>query len=107
MTTFLSWTLAGAAALVFAAIRGADPRDSASLEAQLSCDPRHVSGLQSLSHVRIGVPRIAEAPISWECRLFRLLDISVGNVSVIDRRQDQLQRAALRADHNVDAARVS
>ncbi len=51
----------GDAALVFAAIGGADPRDAVSIQMQMQCDNARGRGLESLAHVRIGVPRIAMA----------------------------------------------
>jgi len=49
------------AAIVFAAIGGADPRDAVSIQMQMQCDNGRGRGLESLAHVRIGVPRIAMA----------------------------------------------
>lgn len=49
------------AALVFAAIGGADPRDAVSIQTQMLCDNARGRGLETLAHVRIGVPRIAMA----------------------------------------------
>jgi amidase len=49
------------AILVIAAIGGADPRDAVSIQMQMQCDRTRGRGLESLAHVRIGVPRIAMA----------------------------------------------
>jgi flavin reductase (DIM6/NTAB) family NADH-FMN oxidoreductase RutF len=43
--------------------------------------PAHVSepravGLKLTPSTIVGIPRIAEAPISWECRLFKILEFS-------------------------------
>ncbi|MBY0511519.1 MAG: hypothetical protein K2P94_15375 [Rhodospirillaceae bacterium] len=49
------------AKLVFDIIGGADARDAVSMQTQALCDNRRGAGLESLSHIRIGVPRIAMA----------------------------------------------
>lgn len=69
--------------------------------------PAHVSepeavGLTLAPSTMIGVPRIAESPISWECRLFRLLDISTqraivfGEILAMNFRDDLLDEERLR-----------
>jgi flavin reductase (DIM6/NTAB) family NADH-FMN oxidoreductase RutF len=69
--------------------------------------PAHVSepeavGLTLAPSTTVRVPRIVEAPISWECRLFRILDITAqraivfGEILAMNFRDDLVDEEKLR-----------
>jgi 2-nitrobenzoate nitroreductase len=84
--------------------------DEPILERAVQCGsdfPSHVSepeavGLTLASSTMVKVPRIAEAPISWECRLFRILDITnqraivFGEILAMYFREDLIDQEKLR-----------
>jgi 2-nitrobenzoate nitroreductase len=84
--------------------------DEPILERAVQCGsdfPSHVSepeavGLTLASSTMVKVPRIAEAPISWECRLFRILDITnqraivFGEILAMYFREDLIDEEKLR-----------
>jgi 2-nitrobenzoate nitroreductase len=84
--------------------------DEPILERAVQCGsdfPSHVSepeavGLTLAPSTMVKVPRIAEAPISWECRLFRILDITnqraivFGEILAMYFREDLIDQEKLR-----------
>jgi flavin reductase (DIM6/NTAB) family NADH-FMN oxidoreductase RutF len=84
--------------------------DEPILERAVRCGtdfPPHVSepeavGLTLAPSTLVKVPRIADAPISWECRLFRILDISkqraivFGEILGMHFREDLIDEEKLR-----------
>jgi 2-nitrobenzoate nitroreductase len=84
--------------------------DEPILERAVQCGsdfPSHVSepdavGLTLAPSTMVKVPRIAEAPISWECRLFRILDITnqraivFGEILAMYFREDLIDEEKLR-----------
>ncbi|OVZ66565.1 flavin reductase [Pigmentiphaga sp. NML030171] len=86
--------------------------DEAIVDQAVQCGsdfPAHVSEAEAVGFTlapctAVRVPRIAEAPISWECRLFRILDISTqraivfGEILAMNFRDDLLDEQALRVD---------
>jgi flavin reductase (DIM6/NTAB) family NADH-FMN oxidoreductase RutF len=69
--------------------------------------PEHLSEAEAVGFklapcAMVGTPRIAEAPISWECRLFRILDVTsqraivFGEILAMDFRDDLLDEDRLR-----------
>jgi flavin reductase (DIM6/NTAB) family NADH-FMN oxidoreductase RutF len=88
--------------------------DESTVDKAVQCGsdfPAHVSeaeavGLTLEASTAVLVPRIAESPISWECRLFRTLDISAqrtivfGEIVAMNFRDDLLDEERLRV--NVD-----
>ncbi len=86
--------------------------DEPILERAVRCGtdfPGHISeaeavGLTLTPSVAVAVPRITEAPIAWECRLFKLLDLSkersivFGEIVGMYFRADLLNEETLRVD---------
>jgi 2-nitrobenzoate nitroreductase len=84
--------------------------DEAIIERAVLCGsdyPAHVSepeavGLSLASSTSVGVPRVAEAPIAWECRLFKVLEFSAqrsivfGEIVSMYIREDLLDEEKLR-----------
>lgn len=69
--------------------------------------PAHVSEIEEVGFslspsVSLSVPRIAEAPIAWECRLFKVLEYAVSRSIVLGEivgmhfREDLLDEEAMR-----------
>jgi flavin reductase (DIM6/NTAB) family NADH-FMN oxidoreductase RutF len=69
--------------------------------------PAHVSepqevGFNLAQSVSIGVPRLAEAPIAWECKLFKVFEFSpmrsivFGEIAGMHFREDLLDAKAMR-----------
>jgi flavin reductase (DIM6/NTAB) family NADH-FMN oxidoreductase RutF len=69
--------------------------------------PSHISepevvGLALAPCTSIGVPRVAEAPIAWECKLFKVLEFSTqrsivfGEIVAMDIREDLFDAEKLR-----------
>lgn len=84
--------------------------DGPILERAVHCGsdfPSHVSepeavGLTLAPSTTVKVPRIAEAPIAWECRLFKILDITkqraivFGEILAMYFREDLIDEEKLR-----------
>jgi 2-nitrobenzoate nitroreductase len=84
--------------------------DEAIVERAVQCGsdfPAHVSepeavGLALTPSTSIGVPRVSEAPIAWECRLFKVLEFSrqrsivFGEIVGMYIREDLLDEQKLR-----------
>ncbi|MDN4574116.1 flavin reductase family protein [Pandoraea cepalis] len=88
--------------------------DESILDAAVKCGsdfPAHASELDSAGltlapSTSVAVPRVAESPISWECRLYRMIDLSqqraivFGEIVAMNFRDDLLDESRLRV--NVD-----
>ncbi|HWT37477.1 MAG TPA: flavin reductase family protein [Paraburkholderia sp.] len=84
--------------------------DEAIVERAVQCGsdfPAHVSepeavGLALAPSTRVGVPRVSEAPIAWECRLYKVLEFSrqrsivFGEIVAMYIREDLLDEQKLR-----------
>jgi len=84
--------------------------DEAIVERAVQCGsdfPAHVSepeavGLALMPSTSIGVPRVSEAPIAWECRLYKVLEFSrqrsivFGEIVAMYIREDLLDEQKLR-----------